>query len=712
MHIQETPKESFEDSEVIVNERHEQAVDDDESNDTTETTVQDFDETETEINDSYEELDTSAVHDAKNEDQFTREYQTIKQQLTQPAFQQDKEEIEELKNVVERIGQVAENVEELEKAIGETEKLEELLKKNEEEQGISSGNLPFGSKTATELWSVSHIRLASEQYNIVSLLSINLTKLGKLVSDKISKEDLEYQTLFDICVNQITELEESSFEPKRCVRTQLQKKAWFVLESGNKDTISKAEIRAAINNMKNVLIKHKATIEQYANWRLNPEQHEQPFIKELLNDVDKVIGSLNHRIQEIYAHTPPEQKAIVSNFIEQMTGYYHDQLNCGLSGGRSFNAIKPSLKPIQAALKESRTFETVFEESKKLEAGIEKINVLHWVADDVISKVYEKKGYVSKLKNGKERPFPQAGHKLTAIKNQTPYNEKLFDSLDELFTARELRNNIAHSGLIYDPARMEEACKNYEQAIIEMCNFGKIDLKLLEVKQKNQSITKGEADLWLAKIAHQGKALSFTSGVDAEQLQKDIVRKENNKRRKAAKLQNKKFVPQTYEQILNKVNSHKTPEKYFMSLIGNEFNSIKNLEMKIIESLASPDLQGRKLEIPVENFAKLLSENELRKLAKDKKSMDFFMQKPRVFISKKIKDHFASKLFQKDYKTVFDAYVKARKQDPNVPEEHVTGLIYKAAINFSRPSQDLTDREKQNFNKVIEYVNKGLENAD
>jgi len=628
---------------------------------------------------------------------FEQEYNTIIKSLRSNVVSHDPEEYENLKVIIEQIGELGKNSFELQNAMQQTDEFRQKMLDNEFKNGLSRGEEPFGSHQPVQAAGICRLTLAHPDYLDFSVLSQKLEEFGILIRQRLTISNQHQYNLYrKECNNLLKKLYDEGKDAARAVRTQNQKRAWIQLLKDDGSKLSRLEIDRFMLNVNNILVKHRELIDAHESWE-NNRKGPEPSLKPLLNDVHEVINGLDLRLNEITPHLNTDEKATIERFTQQLQHYYQDQIEYGLSGGRSFNPIKQSLGVIQKELRDSNNFHSVMETSSKLEDGIEKLNVLHWVMDHLAESIYKKEGYTFKLPDGKRPHKTTSGHMISAINYYNSKNKTITKEIQKLRSAREHRNEIAHTGLIFDPEKMQQTCDAYESSINFLSSHFNIQLQNVAPDEKTRPLDKESINDILRKqmVSLKYRGSIFRMGLDA--MQGALAYKFRGKSK-----DNTPAEP-TFENAVKTLRFRKSAEQNIKDTIRSQFNTYEGIEKLLIEASQHKDNKGQSLDLTVDELTSLVRTVPLNDF--------FYLDKRPEETSKKlrllIQNHFAQKTFNKSYKDIRILFKQAELKK-GVDEKKAGNRLFPAAIKSVRNKQRLSQSDLRFLDEVTTVIRKEI----
>lgn len=207
-------------------------------------------------------------------------------------------------------------------------------------------------------------------------------------------------------------------------------------------------------------------------------QTDKPNTHKLVKD----MGRMKKRYPEfettylkrIKQKLPPklaeELEAKLDSKLEQLSvGYfefYLDQLYVKAALGSSINPkIGNVFEDVQEKIAKAKNMHQVWEASKDLPVGMERLYLLHWVYESLFKRVWKNKAKRGLFYPPEEKYSPTLGKALKGFITRSMQNmeKKDFNSLQRfLVDGVFFRNRVAHQGIIFSPEQFSGAVSAYQ----------------------------------------------------------------------------------------------------------------------------------------------------------------------------------------------------------------------------------------------------------
>ncbi|MDA9557138.1 hypothetical protein N9R79_06520 [Vibrio sp.] len=442
--------------------------------------------TERTINESYISKEMAGYSD------FKSEYTVIKSALKTNST--GKEDMESLRDVLAQLQDVSASFDLLETSIS---RLEEARKKAQECEsliGLFDRSLPYGSYKPVKATNILIIDASVEP--TVKLFSDNLNNLGEALLRGKGTNDLD--RLSQLIHEQMAVLRQHDLTSSEFVWNRVQQRAWRELHPEENRKAAGHHIDIMIHKLNLFMNEHKKVLEAHQAWLAKGgDPEDEPYLGDMIKHLDTVLKGLSHKIDELSIHSTPQQKEQIKAFEYALDKYYEDQIRYGLSGGRGFNPIKPSLGQLQESIDQSRFMQTAFDEALQLELSMEKVYLLHWIGDEALTLAWRRSE-----KGKKKRHMDVPG----ILYN---FHDPILNA--SFHAARGVRNQMAHAGLLYDPEQMQVTCDNYIKGIQHLIDAYSVDLSRLKIQTKSRPVTKEEYSdvMWKVSKGDRGFDLNY-----------------------------------------------------------------------------------------------------------------------------------------------------------------------------------------------------------
>lgn len=481
---------------------------------------------------------------------------------------------------------------ELTSILNETEKARLKLLRNNLKLGLHENQLPIGYSSLTSIKPSAFI------YKPSSTLSKKLASFSKSL-ETISETYTETKALY----NELNTRE--GLNLKNFVLTKQQKIGFYKLVM-NDDRLSRAELDLLINFMKSSVFANSKALQQrkeyYAN--LNSDNGVSfPDIAPLLQDVKTLQSKLTIRLEEMPEILNKEEKQQLQQFLPALDEYYKDQI-AAFSGGKSYLPLAKNLQNMQNEIKQNPVASNILEHSESLGFTMQRLYMLHWVAESLM-----KPKYHTTLGN--------------SLKFYTKENPDKRDTFSFLRDAVKFRNDVAHNGTLWSPEDFENHIKNYEQGIALIANELHIDLTKINLEKTNRPLNKEELKTF--HLEKFGVDASIIEAIDTSLLEKEWT----NKHEKLLKIFNyftkkeisiEKILEFDKDNFIGIYKNNKNPSKNIADTYKNDF--FANAFAKKYFSFSSFDNLVNQLVLIQKNSEKDRTHRLLYKLAMLEKNND------------------------------------------------------------------------------------------
>jgi hypothetical protein len=350
---------------------------------------------------------------------------------------------------------------ELTSILNETEKARLKLLKDNLKVGLSEKQFPIGYATLESIQPTAFI------YKPLSVLSQKLENFTKNL-ETISETYADTKILY----NELNTL--GSIDIKNYVLTKQQKMGFYKLVM-NDDRLSRAELDLLINFMKSSVFANSKALQQremyYKNFSSDNES-SFPDITPLLNDVKTLQSKLAMRLEEMPELLNKEEKKQLQQFLPALDEYYKDQI-AAFSGGKSYLPLAKNLQNMQNEIKKNPVASNILEHSESLGFTMQRLYMLHWVAESLMKRKYNSTLGTSLGLYAKE--YPDKADTFSFLRN-----------------AVNFRNDVAHNGKLWSPEDFENHIKTYEQGIPLIAKELQIDLAKFDLEKVHRPLNKEE----------------------------------------------------------------------------------------------------------------------------------------------------------------------------------------------------------------------------
>lgn len=464
---------------------------------------------------------------------------------------------------------------ELSKLLNESERVKLDLLKEMSKRGLNTNQYPLGKAKKEQINPVAFV------FETDTKLNSKLKNFGTLLEELATNSDLEFKKNV---IKEKKEFEELEIDIKKYVLNQQQKKGYFqILLTSEDDRLTRTELDFMINFMKNSNFKNLPLIkerEKFYKSLLNDEEVDFPDVSELIKDVSKLKGILNHKLEDLPEILTAKEKENFKNFLPALDEYYKDQV-CALSGGKSFVPLTKSLIELQKEINDNPNTKILIDRCEILGYSQQRLYILHWIAESLMKEKYN-------TTLGK------------AIINYSNNNPRQRSKYNELFKAVRFRNDIAHNGLLWNPEDFEKYIKAYENGIKLISEDLNINLEEYKLKKQNRNLTVAEKKEEMYREITRKTNLKTSSidkiGIDFTKNEKMRIRLYefvNILKEKEISIQ--KLIDENIEKVIEIIKS----EDKINFLINREFNNnfFKDQFAKEFFNMSYAELEKRALNI-------------------------------------------------------------------------------------------------------------------
>lgn len=384
---------------------------------------------------------------------------------------------------------LVELLDEAEKEKFEKEELENLFEFKDKK--------PLGTKTPSSqpknvLYYKTHIKSKSLIEEFVDILE----KYDYISSDENKLENLERaKYLYD-------ELKLIGENPKYLIHNPIRKKVWSMIDQNYLQVKKQFQVGFFIREIKNTRLQFQDELNglvSYNKRRLTAfknisiarkndntvEVSKQQYIineklgvdiEPLLQKTKKILTNLQFNLEEIPEFLNEEQKEEVQKFIPVISEYYIDQ-NHQLSGGYSYTGLDEKLKDFQTKADKSLPVANLIVLAENLGNTMQHLYILHWIGENLMKYVLSN----NQSMGGAIRTYDKA------------YSYSKSD-LKMIIKAVDIRNDIAHNALIWNPQKIDEAIKIYRTYIYIVAQERDVDLTKFKINKEDRAPSKEKID--------------------------------------------------------------------------------------------------------------------------------------------------------------------------------------------------------------------------
>lgn len=463
---------------------------------------------------------------------------------------------------------------ELSKLLNESERVKLDLLKEMGKRGLNVNQYPLGKAKKEQLNPVAFV------YEIDTKLNLKLKNFQTLLEELSTNSDLEFKKNV---IKEKKEFEELGIDIKKYVLNQQQKKGYFQILTFEDDRLTRTELDFMLNFMKNSNFKNLPLIkerEEFYKSLFNDKKADFPDVSELIKDVSKLKGILNHKLEDLPEILTVKEKENFKNFLPALDEYYKDQVNA-LSGGKSFVPLTKNLKEIQKEINENPNVKILIDRCEVLGYSQQRLYILHWIAESLM----------------KERYNTTLGQAIKKYKEDNPSQRSKYN---ELFEAVRFRNNIAHNGLLWHPEDFEKYIKSYENGIKLISEDLNISLEEYKLKKQDRNLTAAEIkeEVYKEITSKTNLQVSMIDKINIDFISNEVMKK---RLYNFVKLLNKReiSVNKLIEEDVHLVRNIIKAKNSVYSLVNEKINDdfIKDQFAKEFFNMSYAELEKRALNI-------------------------------------------------------------------------------------------------------------------
>jgi len=513
---------------------------------------------------------------------------SIQQFIESPTNENDPRVMDILEESTNNLASLGDEAEDLVSTANEGQRLRLEKLQHELRFGLQNTDLPFSNLKKSEVQPTAlwfEYDPINSQYMRNFQVCLDMLGSGPHQNnemDDFQKHFGEYESALSTAIKLKEELEKCNINPSQLVRTPMQRKGWLILAFGDSNKPYKLEIELTIQGMKQAYLKHKDVLEQ-----LNSDENKYPpYTKPLVEDVAKFHKELRCSIEEIPTTLSSEQKQVLQKFLPALDEFYKDRIDA-IVGNECYVPLAGRLKQVQEAVFKSRSLATILEASKDLDQTMQRLYLLHWVAESLIKAVINEKQHLHPLtKKGEPVYHVTAGSGLYSIRKNT---SPLLNSLEDMQGAITFRNEIAHKGLVWAPEDFKVHIKNYEQGIDILSQHFSISLAEVSPEIESKRFDKRPH----MKKMHEKLQQEF--GIDINLAQKYARKLLENSLSDYLSFETN---PEALEQKTKLIHKFIENGEFLNTEYGVTHGVLKN---KLLKNLDSIDLSGIKIKADLRN---------------------------------------------------------------------------------------------------------------
>jgi len=378
------------------------------------------------------------------------------------------------------------------------------LKKKEELLGLKDTSKLFGKKIKKANNVFIYTTYSDNKQFILSLIN-KLEHYPTLSEDEqlkllhIIKDDLEYLKTLNISIEHYI-INKTRFE------------TWNKIENDFSLTLQNLNIRSFMQHLELMKVKYQKELLIIKNYyedrediykeiykiRNNEQLYKDekdkqiskqynilnkeidPSIAPLLKDTAKLIEKIDIKLETLPKLLNEKDKKSFEEFIPAISEYFIDQ-TYALSGGYSYTDLSNRLQHIQELINKNAVVGVLLEEIDKLNDNIEHLYLLHWIVESILKNILKCFEYSCSL-----------GRTCRAYSHNYSKTDKT--NMTSIIPAIKIRNNIAHSGLIWAPDEISMAIKTYRNYLLFISKEQYLDLYKVNINKQYRKLSKEDKD--------------------------------------------------------------------------------------------------------------------------------------------------------------------------------------------------------------------------
>lgn len=416
-------------------------------------------------------------------------------------YQNDKEFVNVVQKLTKESASMSHKALNLITLLDEAERIKFDMVQKEIKLGLSKQERPFGSlKLETLTDNVLVYTPMSELKRDIDRF-IELLESYFLLNDVGSKKALLYEAK-----ESIEKLTQAGESPKFFINTRVREKVWHILEHDFDNTMKRFEIDLFMEKMRLIRIEHQAEIDGI---RLHYKRKENAYAKikslradktnnhsiefqelekiikeplgesiyKLLNDTQKLMSTLLFKIESIADELTPSQLKELEAFMPALSEYFEDQVY-GISGGNSYTKTDALLQQLQNDIDKGSNLRVLLDGIDKLDGGMQHLYLLHWIEESLLKDILNCTSYSCSL-GMTIRAYPK---KFKETKTE----------LKPMINAVNVRNDIAHNGLVWRPQELKDAVMTYRKYIETLIRENRIEILKYTLKKQGRELTQAQ----------------------------------------------------------------------------------------------------------------------------------------------------------------------------------------------------------------------------
>jgi hypothetical protein len=384
--------------------------------------------------------------------------------------------------------------------LDEAECIKFKLIQKEIKLGLSVKDRPYGESD------ISSVKLQQSMlvYTPMTQLIQDINSFLALLDSYFDDSDiLRKRSVLTHANDYIEKLWDQGEDPRFLINTRLREKVWFILEHDFENTMKKFEIDLFIEKLRLIRLEFQPDIDAIRAYYKNKQSsykrlyilHQDKetdhssevrelenairkplgsFIEKLLQRTQTLIKSLSFKLEDVTDSLSEYQIKELQAFIPAFSEFYQDQV-CAFSGGTSYTSQETLLKKIQDGIDQNRNLESLLNAIDRLDGGMQHLYLLHWIAESLLKDVL--------------RCFHIYCSIGKTVGKYAKQNKSTKSDESTIRKAINIRNDIAHNGLVWHPEKLLFAVDVYRDYISIIIKETNIDSKNYFLKQENREPT-------------------------------------------------------------------------------------------------------------------------------------------------------------------------------------------------------------------------------
>lgn len=429
-------------------------------------------------------------------------------------YKNDREFISIIRKLTEQSAKVSNKALSLVSILNEAEKIKFDMMQKEVSLGLKERDKPYGKTLKSSIKNKTLINLQNTKQKLYINNFISMLEKYFKVENTAEKKNLILEAK-----EYVYFLRENNIEPLHLIITKERSKVWYLLEQDFKNTIKKFDINLFIEKIKLTRLQHQSSINEIREYNRKKSTIEKNFvynenddnniipdndsdklstnIEPLLIDTKNILESIDLILEDIPSELSSEQIDELKKFMPALSEYYIDQCHA-VSGGYSYTPLNKNLAHIQRLIDNESSVLKLLYEIDKLDNSMQHLYLLHWINESLLKEIFN-------CKNNKCTIGPLS-RKYNEVKTKNPYLK--------IYEAINIRNDIAHNAMIWEPLKLKSAIETYRKYVNLISDEQKINLKsyvipkmdrVLTIEQKN----KKSKEFIINKICDQKILVSY-----------------------------------------------------------------------------------------------------------------------------------------------------------------------------------------------------------